>query len=427
MKYQTIKARMFILALFLLIIGTWLTGCDRVKATLQTPKELVIVHTNDIEGALKPCSCLSDPAGGASRRATAMKTLRASNQTLLLVDGGDALYGTPVSDNTHGLSQVAVMNALQYDAAVLGDRDFQYGLDRLTTVVKSANFPFLSANILRTDTNQPLTAASTIITKGGQKIAIIGLTSPSVETIIASDQILASQIRVEDPIAIAKKLVPELQKEADLVVVLSHLGINRDKELASQVKGISIIIGAHNRKVINPPEILDNEIPLVQVGYQGDILGIERISYSGPETQVKIKNENISLNSSIESDQSMSALVAHYEALAAWNGNTSFADAIGATYPLDVAKASPEVKTAYGLVTAFPNLVMGTNEPLDKNDPSITLQKCFIKSLADNYQIEYSLTGINNKSCLDDMAIFAAKLPKQPAGMRIDPLYWSVD
>lgn len=426
-KCQTVKARITILALTVLVTGSWLTGCDQTFKSSKSPRELIIAHTNDIEGALKPCSCLSDPAGGASRRATAMKTLRSSNETVLLLDGGDALYGTLASDNTQGLSQVAVMNALNYDAAVLGDRDFIFGLDQLMAAVKSADFPFLSANILRKDNKQSLVKSSTIINKGNQKIAIIGLTTMNVEKLISSDENLKLYIEVGDPIAIAQVLVPELKNKSDLVIVISHLGRDKDKELAQKVRGISLIIGAHNREVIAPAEILANSVPLVQVGFQGDILGVERISYSVQSSSVIIQNENITLNSSIESDAQMSAIVAHYEALAAWNGNSSFADVIGATYPLDVAKASPEIKTAYGIVTAFPDFIFQNIKPLDSKNPNITLQTCFINNLTKNYQINYSLIGIQNKYCLSGLKRVIPLLPKLLSAKKIDPHYWSED
>ena len=419
---------MVILALSLIFALFWLTGCSQAKPSSQSPNELVIAHTNDIEGALRAVQLpqrsgrRSIPPGNSPE-----DTYGHPIPTVILLDGGDSLYGTPASDNTNGLSQVAVMNALQYDAAVLGDKDFNYGFDELKTAIETADFPFLSANILRIDNNQPLTKASTIISRNGQKIAVIGFTSPNVGTIIAADQILSSQIKVEDPIAIAQKLIPELQKQADVIIVLSHLGINLDRELAARVKGISIIIGAHNRKMIAPPEILENDIPVVQVGYQGDILGVEKITYSGIDKPVKITNENITLDSSIESDKQMSALIAHFEALAAWNGNTSFADAIGATYPLDVARASLEVKKAYGITTAYPELVMQSMQSIDPQDSSITLQKCFINALSEKYQIDYSLVGVTNKNCLTALDRISSQLTRQPAGTKIVPDYWSVD
>lgn len=104
----------------------------------------------------------------------------------------------------------------------------------------------------------------------GLKVAVLGLTTPELTTATHPRNI--EGISVEEPIAVARRLVPALRDEADLVVVLSHLGIADDRRLAESVRGIDLIVGGHNHNLYAQPVFVEN-VPIVRAGERGGWLG----------------------------------------------------------------------------------------------------------------------------------------------------------
>ncbi len=175
------RNRNFIVGTSLIILVLLLTGAGCSKPVSPTElSNLTIIHTNDLEGTLKPCSCISDPAGGIARRKTTIEKIRNSRDAVITVDAGDSLFGTPESDMTHGVVMMQAMNQMGYDAMALGDRDFIYGADILLETLQKAEFPILSANIVRKEDGQTFTQGSIILEHGGIRIGLLGLTHPGV-------------------------------------------------------------------------------------------------------------------------------------------------------------------------------------------------------------------------------------------------------
>jgi 2',3'-cyclic-nucleotide 2'-phosphodiesterase (5'-nucleotidase family) len=383
---------------------------------------LLIVHTNDLEGAFDPCSCITDPAGGASRRATALRQLRAEHPSLLIVDAGDALFGTPVSDATYGEGQVAVMNALGYDAAALGDRDFRYGLDVLLKAIRQAKFPFLSANVVWADSGAPITQASTLVQVGNLKVAVLGLTSPSVQGLVKADPTMSQKLRLLNPVETAKRLVPDLARHADAVIVLSHLGSARDKELARDVSGITAIIGGHDRKMVSPPEMLERGVPRAEMGYQGDYLGVLNVKVGEGGRSVGADAADIQLTSSIKSDPAMTSLLTHYKAVAVLSGQAPIATALTVSLPLSVHRADERVQRAYVIAAAFPEALLSQPPPGDISGAK-SLLDCFVASSSPDYQIEYAERGVQAPSCVSQTLglLPTLAIPRPP--VPVDPDY----
>jgi 2',3'-cyclic-nucleotide 2'-phosphodiesterase (5'-nucleotidase family) len=410
------------------LVAVFLTGC--AAASSQAVLNLTIVHTTNIEGQFDPCSCLSTPAGGVARESTALMGLRNSQPGLFLVDGGDALFGTPIADINRGLAGVAVMNALGYDAAALGDRDFIYGPELLLKAIAQARFPFLSANVVSPDTLQPVTQGSVVVNKNGVRIAFIGLTSPALQTIISADMRLQTQIKVLDPIETAQRLVPELRKQSDAVIILSHLGENLDRKLAETVEGITAIIGGHSRQEISPPKILAGGVAFAQVGYQNDVLGVLRLGVGSDGKAIQPGSENMKLDASIASDPKMVALVTHYKALAVLNGNLLLSIGMSASLPLDVHRSTAEIQRAYLAAIAFPEVIAREPAPagLAQDGKPHTLLSCFINNGTDvDFQFDYSMEGLQQQACVQKANEVLGKIPLSSAPIRLIQDYWSSD
>ncbi len=152
---------------------------------------------------------------------------------LLLLDAGDSLVGdqAPATD-TLGATSVELMNRLGYDAAALGGRDLALGVSVLRQRMAEAKFPLLSANAVDAGSGRPIGQPYAVLTAGGRRIAIVGLSEVSA----------ADGISVSDPLAAARAIVPEAAREADAVVLLSHAGGAVDRQIADSVPGIALIV-----------------------------------------------------------------------------------------------------------------------------------------------------------------------------------------
>jgi len=412
--------------LFTLIVVLFLAlavGCT--VSDPQPDSNLTILHTNDLEGTLDPCSCLSDPAGGAARRGTAIAEKRLEDPDLILVDAGDALFGNPITDATAGQAQVAVMNVLGYDAATLGDRDFLYGLPTLQRTVSEANFPFLSANVVRTETGEPLTQPSVVLERSGLTIAVLGLTSPDVSQLVAADPGMRVQLRVLDPIETAKQMVPRLAREADVVIILSHLGAEMDRTLIKKVPGIAAIIGGHDREVIAISQP-SKETPLVQVGYQGDLLGVLRLQLNSSGKTSTAVSANIRLDSAVESDPEVMNVLMPYKARAVFIGDLLASQGLSVLMPLEIHRASQEIQRAYLGALAYPDLYAGDVLSPAAGEQKMDLLSCFLTNRpADQKTIEFSLTALDHPDCVRLANDRLNTMVLEPQPVRVLNSYWS--
>ncbi len=252
----------------------------------QDRVELKIAATTDVHGRLRGWDYYAnadDPARGLSRAATIVDSLRrASPGRVVLVDAGDLLQGNPMTfvagriDSLAPHPVIAAMNAMRYDAAALGNHEFNYGLGLLDRAAKQARFPFLAANAERLDGGREY-GAMTMVTRAGVKVAIIGVTTPGA---MAWDRDhLRGRLRVTDIVAALPTQVAGARREgADVVVVVAHSGLageasydtvatglaseNVMARVAREVPGIDLIVFGHSHREVADTSI--NGVLLVQ-------------------------------------------------------------------------------------------------------------------------------------------------------------------
>jgi len=219
---------------------------------------VTIIYTNDFHGHILPDKN-GEGIGGAAAIAAFVKSVRRKDPDALFLDAGDFFQGTPQSDLSKGRNTILVMNRLGYDAAAVGNHEFDFGLKNLGSLAAEAQFPFLSANIFYSQTNSapPFIKPYIIKEVKGVRIAIFGLTSERTPEMSIPENVKG--LRFEDARDISRHLVGELRKKADVIVALSHLGLEKsenlksgkeaawhgDIALASEVPDIDIIIGGH--------------------------------------------------------------------------------------------------------------------------------------------------------------------------------------
>ena len=263
-------------------LGGLQLSCKKINTT-----KITILHTNDVHSHIEPFGKNSGEnanKGGVARRATMIDKLRRENANTLLLDAGDIFQGTPYFNYFGGELEFKLMSMLKYDAATIGNHDFDNGIEGLYNMLPYAKFDFLSANYDFKNTIMNTHAKPyKIFNKSGIKIGVFGL---GVELKGLVDTKAFKETNYMDPIEISQDMsrILKIEKGCDLVICLSHLGYDyknsskvSDLKLARSTKNIDLIIGGHTHTFLNKPtqEInVEGKTVLVnQVGCFGLYLG----------------------------------------------------------------------------------------------------------------------------------------------------------
>ena len=245
-----------------------------------TPKEhLTILHTNDTHSQVEP---KDNGQGGYARRMGLIRQEREKDPNLLLVDAGDFSQGTPYFNLYRGRVEIDAMNYIGYDAATLGNHEFDNGLDSLAMVLKLAQFPVVCANYDFTGTPlEGLVQPFTIVQKGNLKVGIFGLGCQP-KGVISDKNFEPAQYL--EPYPVAQAMADTLRAQGcDVVVCLSHMGTYGkaksdvcDAAMVASTRGIDAVIGGHTHKFYDRLRVanLDGDsIPVCQMGKSGVYLG----------------------------------------------------------------------------------------------------------------------------------------------------------
>lgn len=204
-----------------------------------------------------------------ARRATVINAARQEpGQTVLVFDAGDSLLGQPVALQSEGAAIVEVMNAMGYDAMAVGRLDLSKGVGTVMQRAQEAQFAILSCNLVHKGTRDPILPAFTVLERDGLRFGILGVTEPEA----LQSPGVADVAEVLDPVEAVREALPDLQARADVVIVLSHLGLDIDRSLSAAVPGIDIIIGGRTRELLKKPEMVGDTI-ITQMGYDGEFVG----------------------------------------------------------------------------------------------------------------------------------------------------------
>ena len=234
---------------------------------------LTLLGTTDVHGNIEPVDYYANqPANrGLAKIATLIRRVRASERHVLLVDSGDTTQGTPLAyyfarkDTSTPNPTIAVMNALGYDAMATGNHEFNFGLRVLWKAKREAHFPFLAAN-LRQEYTEGVRYFRPYIIKNvaGVRVGIVGFVTPGVPRWEIPAHYRGYQF--EQIVDAARRVIPEVRKQVDLVVVIAHSGLERNPDtgepfnpdqipgenavyaLAEQVPGIDVILFGHTHR-----------------------------------------------------------------------------------------------------------------------------------------------------------------------------------
>lgn len=249
-------------------------------------RKLTILHTNDMHSHIDPFPD-NDPKypglGGMSRRAALISKIRAEEENVVVVDCGDIFQGTPYFNQYGGELEFKLMSEMNYDAATIGNHDFDNGLEGLAKMLPHANFPFLSANY---DFSSTLLAGKTkryiVLKRKGIRIGIFGI---GVELAGLVDPDLYGKTIYQDPVQKANECAATLvvKERCDIVICLSHLGYHYDSakisdtKLAVETTNIDVILGGHTHTFLDGAQTFvgkeGKKVLVNQVGWAGVKLG----------------------------------------------------------------------------------------------------------------------------------------------------------
>jgi 2',3'-cyclic-nucleotide 2'-phosphodiesterase (5'-nucleotidase family) len=218
--------------------------------------------------------------GGFNELSFAIDSIRQADRNVLLLDAGDVMTGNPIADleyqGAQGGALFAMMNMIGYDAWCVGNHDFDISQENLRQLTKIPRFPTLSSNIVNNEgryavNNKPYA----IIEKDGLKIGIIGVMSQDLYHLVNQNSLVG--IKILDPVATTQHWIDELKPKTDLLIALTHEGVDEDSLLASHVNGLNLIVGGHSHTRLKQPKLI-NGVIIVQAGSECENLGVLEVS-----------------------------------------------------------------------------------------------------------------------------------------------------
>jgi 2',3'-cyclic-nucleotide 2'-phosphodiesterase/3'-nucleotidase len=258
-----------------LTVSVVASGSAGVIAGEGTTAELTILHTSDVHGAALPFNDYANrpsDRGSLAQVSTLVHQIRQSAaHPVLLLDSGDTIQGTPLEQFVHvrwgePSPTIEAMNRMGYHAMAVGNHEFNFGVDVLERAREQAEFPFLSANTLRVDTDEPAFHPYVVFERGPIRVGVLGLITPNVPGWEKEENYRGLEFEPMDEAA--RRWVPRLRDEenCDVVVVLAHSGFERDPDTGESdgteyenfvwrltgVPGIDVLLTGHTHEDIPP-------------------------------------------------------------------------------------------------------------------------------------------------------------------------------
>lgn len=332
----------FFILVTILVVASFLGIPGNLKSYAGETEELYfcILHTNDMHSELIPHSPAvdynpqgEDPAiGGFARLATAVNEIRENKmkegEPVLLFDAGDFLGGTPFAwlALSGYAPELTIMQKMGYDAVAIGNHEYDYGPDVLAQYLLQAGYPeahqktLVLASNTEAPPDDPLAAQGLYRKTGmfelenGLKVGVFSIIGKNAIQLIGD----AGDVQFLDQYQTARRAVDELKGQgANVIVCISHSGVDEDRELARAVPGIDVIVGGHSHTALYKP-ILQGDTIIVQAGSRGEYLGQLELAYNPDTGKVRVRNEEnghpflIPIDDSFACDPEIDALVQKY-------------------------------------------------------------------------------------------------------------------
>lgn len=314
--------------------ATVLMGSTAIASAEYT---LNILHINDLHSRIEPinrfdstCGAEDDAEGscfgGIARVKAKIDERRAAlsgtGQNVLVLDAGDQFQGSLFYTTYKGEAAVEFMNGMGFDAMAVGNHEFDDGPEALATFIEAAAFPVISGNTLAGASSPVAEAIEPYVIKevGSEQVAILSvLATDTAETSSPGDTIL-----IIEETRYLQDTVNELQEQGvNKVILLSHVGLPRDREIAAAVDGIDVIVGGHSHTLLSNfrdgaeasyPVVVQNpsgqDVPIVQAYAYSKYLGELRVTFDDDGNVIRAAGEPHLLDASVTADEAFAARVA---------------------------------------------------------------------------------------------------------------------
>ena len=232
-------------------------------------KQLILLHNNDIHGDFVPHQIDGMDTGGLPLLAGYVNRVRKEEKNVLYAIAGDVFQGSIIDMEYRGISTIDLINQLNPDVMTIGNHEVDYGLSHLLFLEKCANFPIINANLYVNLNGSRLFLPYLIKEVNGMKVLFIGLLTKDVIAVTRQDKVIGTLVDVEQAVHEIQMILDSYRTvDIDLTVLLTHIGIEKDRELAAQLDpcyGVDLIIGGHSHTAMSEPECV-NGIWIAQAG-----------------------------------------------------------------------------------------------------------------------------------------------------------------
>lgn len=282
---------------------------------------LTLFHVNDTHAHVKPYVAKQDgpKVGGLAELSALLKKERAAKPHSLFLHAGDSFQGTLFYNFFKGEADFRCLNMMGLDALALGNHEFDDFQEVLLRTLRLARFPILSANLnfsAVTELNK-LVKPWIIKEVAGVRVALVGLTTD--ELFILTNPKYLTGILLNDPVDIAAREIEAIRAQADLVVLLTHVGLKADLEIAATIDGVDVIIGGHSHAALPRPVVVTNTSghPVVvhQAGEYTQHLGYVDLAVNPAEKSWRFLGGGLlPVSPECGTDPEMAAIIAEYDA-----------------------------------------------------------------------------------------------------------------
>jgi 5'-nucleotidase / UDP-sugar diphosphatase len=246
----------------LLLGALFLCSCG-----LADVRTLTILHTNDLHARISP---LENGNGGFAYLATVIQRERAGCSDCIVLNAGDLVQGSPVSTIFHGLPVFEIANLLGFDAATLGNHEFDYGWPQAQKFLKTSKYPMVTANFTDTKGRDFTDKPYFILKVNGLRVAIIGGMTDTLKSLTMPK--LLGDWHTVPLVETVRQYARELKSQSDLIVLLAHITGEEELALLTSAPEIPVIVSGHLHRGMEQPMTRDGRV-LVRVRAYGEELG----------------------------------------------------------------------------------------------------------------------------------------------------------
>lgn len=243
---------------------------------MKTTKKLTILHNNDLHGDFLEERIGKIDVGGVSMLSGYISKVREEEENVIYVIAGDMFRGSVIDSEFKGISTIEIMNMLSPDVVTIGNHELDYGIAHLLFIEKCAQFPIINANLYIKTNGSRLFQPHHIIEMDDMKILFIGIITDEILAAAKAEGLVGTFIDTAEAAEEVGKICNAYNAiDIDFTVLLTHIGIEEDIELARLLKpewGVDLIIGGHSHTFMEQP-IIENNIVIAQAGEGTDNIG----------------------------------------------------------------------------------------------------------------------------------------------------------